>query len=262
MGSTSGVPSVVTTRAAGRVVRLLWENELGGLTFAIGDPPQQVIKWNPSGNGLDLRREVVRLGWAARWIMVPEVVDHGDDGSWMVTGALPGESAVSERWLAEPAIAARSLGAGLRLLHDALPVAECPYSWMVEDRVADAIARSERGELVRTAGVGPVDGRGRALGVEDGLAVVRDLPEPDRLVVCHGDACAPNTLLEADGTVLGHVDLGALGVADRWADLAVASWSLEWNYGPGREDLFFEGYGIEPDEDRLRYYRILWDLGP
>ena len=43
------------------------------------------------------------------------------------------------------------------------------------------------------------------------------------LVVCHGDACNPNFLLADDGNFTGYVDLGGLGVADRWADLAVAS---------------------------------------
>jgi aminoglycoside phosphotransferase len=79
------------------------------------------------------------------------------------------------------------------------------------------------------------------LGMEGGRRVVRalelvaDMPDIDKLVVCHGDACAPNTLLTVDGTCSGHVDLGVLGVADRWADLAVATWSAEWNYGPGWE---------------------------
>ncbi len=31
------------------------------------------------------------------------------------------------------------------------------------------------------------------------------------------------------------MDLGCLGVADRWADLAVATWSTTWNYGTGWE---------------------------
>jgi kanamycin kinase len=80
-------------------------------------------------------------------------------------------------------------------------------------------------------------------------------------VVCHGDACAPNTLLDESAAVAGYVDLGSLGVADRWADLAVASWSLGWNYGTEYESAFFDAYGIEPDPDRIGYYRLLWDLG-
>jgi len=51
-------------------------------------------------------------------------------------------------------------------------------------------------------------------------------------------------------------------VADRWADLAIATWSAEWNYGPGWERPLLDAYGIRPDPDRTRYYRLLWDLGP
>jgi kanamycin kinase len=45
----------------------------------------------------------------------------------------------------------------------------------------------------------------------------------------------------------GHVDLGALGVGDRWGDLAIATWSAEWNYGPGWEDALLRAYGVAPD---------------
>ena len=65
-----------------------------------------------------------------------------------------------------------------------------------------------------------------------------------------------------DGYWTGHVDLGALGVADRWADLAIATWSCDWNYGPGWQDTLLNAYGIDPDPIRTRYYRVLWDLDP
>jgi kanamycin kinase len=92
------------------------------------------------------------------------------------------------------------------------------------------------------------------------LELAAAIPPVDRLVVCHGDACAPNTLLGPDGHWTGHVDLGLLGTADRWADLAVATWSTEWNYGPGWERRLLDAYGVRPDADRSRYYRLLWDL--
>lgn len=50
------------------------------------------------------------------------------------------------------------------------------------------------------------------------------------------------------------------GVPGDWADLAVASWSTVWNYGPGFEEPLFEVCGVTPDWDRIRYYRLLWDL--
>jgi len=71
--------------------------------------------------------------------------------------------------------------------------------------------------------------------VEGALRDLSKIPPVDRLVVCHGDACCPNTLLGPDGRWVAHVDLGQLGTADRWADLAVATWSTAWNYGPGWE---------------------------
>jgi hypothetical protein len=70
------------------------------------------------------------------------------------------------------------------------------------------------------------------------------------------------TLLTGDGRCSRHVDLGELGVADRWADLAVATWSTTWNCGAGWETPLLDAYGIAPDPERTRYYRLLWDLGP
>ena len=50
-----------------------------------------------------------------------------------------------------------------------------------------------------------------------------------------------------------------MGVADRWADIAVASMSTEWNYGFGYSDAHIAAYGIVPDRRRLDYYRKLWN---
>lgn len=62
------------------------------------------------------------------------------------------------------------------------------------------------------------------------------------------------------GDSAGHVGLGRLGRGDRCADIAVATWSTEWNYGPRWEDTFLAAYGVSPDEDRTHYYRNLWNL--
>ncbi len=183
------VPEVVVTIAAGRPARAVWENELGGLTFEVGAGDDRVfVKWSPAGDAPDLTVEAGRLQWAARHTVVPRVLDLGTDhgGSWMVTSALSGASAVAPEWIARPEVAVTGLGRGLRALHDALPVDDCPFSWSVDERVVRA--------------------------------------------------------------------------ADRWADLAVATWSTEWNYGAGWEGLLLDAYGVEPDPDRTDFYRWLWDL--
>lgn len=150
----------------------------------------------------------------------------------------------------------RAIGAGLRALHEALPVAACPFSWTAEDRLADARHGAASGWL-DTAAWHEIH---QPLGVTGALALAADIPPVDHLVVCHGDACAPNTLLYPDGRWSAHVDFGLLGMGDRWADIAVATWSAEWNYGPGWEALLLDAYGTDPDPVRTRYYRLLWDL--
>ena len=179
-----------------------------------------------------------------------------EDGSWIVTAALAGENAVSARWTADPARAVAAIGAGLRALHDTLPAERCPFTWSAQDRLISARRRAADLEPSRW------HADHRRLDVAGALRRLANPPAADRVVVCHGDACAPNTLIGADGRWTGHVDLGDLGVADRWADLAVATWSAGWNYGPGWERALLAAYGVEPDPERTAYYRLLWDLDP
>lgn len=238
---------------------VVWQNELGGLTFEMGEAPRQVfVKWAPAESGLDLPAEAARMSWAAPFTPVPMVLDQGVDkeGAWLITTPLPGSSAVSERWKADPPTAVTAIGTGLRALHQAFPVDECPFSWSAEERVAEAHLRAHEGRL-RPADWHPTH---KALTVDAALSAVADPPPLDVRVVCHGDACAPNTLVGDDGRCSGHIDLGDLGVADRWADLAIATWSTEWNYGPGWEGHLLDAYGTDPDPERTAFYRLLWDL--
>lgn len=230
------VPARVRELAGGAALAPVWQNGEGGLTFRTDDG--RYLKYGPLSAETSVADEVSRLAWAGSFTPVPRVLASGRDATheWLVTAAIDGESAVTERWRAEPATAVRSVGAGLRALHDALPAADCPFEWSVPARIANA---ARRGILVPDALHAP--------------------PPVDRLVVCHGDACCPNTLLDAAGRWTAHVDLGSLGIADRWADIAVASMSTEWNYGPGWEDALIEAYGVEPDRARLAYYRDLWN---
>ncbi|MEU7062658.1 aminoglycoside 3'-phosphotransferase [Streptomyces sp. NPDC046161] len=253
-------PRIVTELAEGEPVRAVWQNERGGLTFQVGSGEERLfVKWTPVAGGIDLAAEVARLRWAVRFTVVPQVLGEGADeaGSWMITRGLPGRMAVDDHWKGDPGTAVRAVGSGLRAFHDALPVADCPFDWSAGIRLENARSRAAAG---RTS---PEDWHQdlRHFGtVERALEVLADVPPVDRLVVCHGDACAPNTLLGDDGTWTGHVDLGTLGVADRWADLAVATWSTQWNYGPGWEEALLEAYGVEPDPERIMYYRLLWEL--
>jgi kanamycin kinase len=253
------IPAVVASIARGRTPVPVWLNELGGITFEIADENRhRFVKWSPAGSDIDLDMEARRLRWAGAYTRVPEVLESGADaeGSWLVTAAVEGTNAVAPRWKQDPGAAVAAIGIGLRQLHDALPADVCPFSWSVEDRLAAARRRDER----REQDPSQWHPDHRHFTVADVARIIREPPPVDELVVCHGDACAPNTLISDDGRPSGHVDLGALGLADRWADLAIATWSATWNYGPGWEPTLLDAYGVDCDAERTRYYRLLWDL--
>lgn len=241
-GSDVEVPDAVAAFAGGAEPVPVWRNTVGGLTFRVArsavDGGACFVKWNPSGSGESLGDEEQRLSWLRGRFPAPEVVASGRDerGEWLATAAIDAESAVAPHWTERADVAARALGEGLRLLHGSLDPADCPFDWSVGARIAAAGAS---GHVVPER--------------------MRHAPPVDRLVVCHGDPCAPNTLVDRAGSFAGIVDVARLGVADRWADLAVASWSLEWNYGDGFEPAFFDAYGIAPDPERIAFYRALWD---
>ncbi|MCZ4562127.1 aminoglycoside 3'-phosphotransferase [Rhodococcus sp. IEGM 1401] len=222
------IPTVVRELAGPEDVEPVWSNELGGLTFRLGEA--RYVKWAPAETSIDLEEEARRLKWVIRYSPVPKVLESGSDGSgsWMMTEALPWENAVADSWFADPARAVRAAATGLRAFHDAVPVAQCPFDWSVRTRVGDR-----------------------------GLPV--DSPPIDKLVVCHGDACMPNTLIADDGSWAAHVDMGTMGVADRWADLAPAIWSTEYNYGRDFSATFLSAYGVDLDRERLDYYLWLWE---
>jgi kanamycin kinase len=230
--STKAVPVSIADLAGGPVT-LVWENEVGGLTGRVDGDEPRFIKWNPLGSGESLAAEAERLRWLAGRHPAPIVVDFvvAGDAELLVTRALPGRSAVDPFWQVRPNDAVCAIAAGLRLLH-ALPTADCPFEWDVASRL-------------------------RAAPENVALADLMNPPPIDRLVVCHGDPCAPNTLLDENGFV-ANVDFGRLGLADRWADLAVATMSLGRNYENYDEQLFWDAYGIEPDAERIAYYRALW----
>jgi kanamycin kinase len=151
-----------------------------------------------------------------------------------------------------------AIAEGLRAMHDAMPVDECPFTWSLTERLASAHAHREAGGSVGLSWEGGYPPNRHDVV----LRRLADAPPDDLLVVCHGDPCSPNTLIGDDGRWTAHVDLDTLGVADRWADLAVASWSLTWNFDGDWQQGFFDAYGIEPDRERIDYYRLLWEMTP
>jgi kanamycin kinase len=256
MSAPKELPPQVTDAHAG------WRSELvqapyWTATWKLTSPDGEVrfVKVASGDRYPTLAHERDRMIWAREQLPVPEVVDHGIAGGleWLVTAKLPGRDATHH--VDDPEAIVRALGEGLRRFHEA-PIDGCPFDFTLDAAIPHCVERVDSGTETWDDLHEDFKDHTPQSALEELLAT---RPPSEDIVVCHGDYCFPNMLLE-DGRVTGYIDLGELGLADRWWDIAVGAWSVTWNVDPKWEPVFYEAYGVEPDPERIRFYRLMYDL--
>lgn len=179
----------------------------------------------PAADAADLTAERDRIAWlSGQGVPGPRVLDwySGDAGACLVTSAVSGIPA--DQVPAEDLrISWERIADAVRRLHE-VPVSECPFCRGLDAMVAVAC------DVVARNAVNP-----ESLPVEQQhmpptellTRLTRQVPqrrdqEVADTVVCHGDLCLPNIILDPlTLDVSGFIDLGRLGLADRYADLAL-----------------------------------------
>ncbi|ADD43750.1 APH(3'') family aminoglycoside O-phosphotransferase [Stackebrandtia nassauensis] len=217
----------------------------------------------PAADAAELQDERDRTTWLNdQGVPGPRVLDwrSGEAGACLVTTAVSGVPAdqVSSEDLRR---AWGSIADALRQLHE-LPVSQCPFRWGLDSMVAlarDVVAR----DAVNPEFL-PVEQRGTPAAelLERIVAQVPQRREQEAAdtVVCHGDLCLPNIILDPETLdVAGFIDLGRLGLADRYIDVALLLTNARENWTDEEQArtadvAFAEKYGIDLDHDRLRFY--------
>jgi streptomycin 3"-kinase len=211
-----------------------------------------------------LHHEYRRTHWVhSQGLAVPRILDwrSNEQGACLLMSALSGvpASMLTAQQLAQ---AWPSLIAQLASLHT-LPVENCPF----ERKLADLYALAQ--DVVSRNAVNPdfLPPEDRELPTHVLLARV-SAQMPERLaqeaqdrVVCHGDACMPNFLVDPDTLrCTGMLDLGRLGIADPYVDfslfLANASetWQNPVQLQAAQQNLFAQLAIPQPDLGRLQFY--------
>ncbi|WP_031173215.1 aminoglycoside 3'-phosphotransferase, partial [Streptosporangium roseum] len=197
------------------------------------------------------RAEHLRLCWLHGRVPIPEVVAFEDPALVLADVGAPSLEA------AAPTDVGAVLGRTLRMLHE-LPINECPF----DGRLPAVLERA--GANIRDGLVDPDDFDTDHLGltpeaIYERLLVTR--PRVEDLVVAHGDYTPSNVLLPASGEPVV-IDVPALGVADRYRDLAIVHRDLSEDHGPAAWEGFLSAYGLVDhiEEERLYYYRLLDEL--
>ncbi|MCH0541486.1 aminoglycoside 3'-phosphotransferase [Streptomyces sp. MUM 203J] len=206
--------------------------------------------------------EAERLAWLrGHGLPVPEVLDVGvrDGLTWLVTTAVPGRPASGPWSAAERPRVVRVLAEAAAALH-ALPVGGCPF----DGRLRTTLAWAETAAHTGRVDLDDLDEHHLGWSAGRLLDALRGTPAPpEDPVVCHGDLCPDNVLVDPDTLALtGIIDAGRLGAADRWRDLAVVLRELgdaggAWPAAERHDEAFLRGYGITYDAPKADFYRLL-----
>lgn len=226
---------------------------------ARGAGPDLYLKHGQASVADDIEREMTRMRWLAPYLPVPELVQYHrtPDEAWLVTTALPGRTAW--QWLEEDASNAPAiidaLADFLRRFH-AIAIDDCPFDSGHRLRLAQARMRIIAG-AVDTDDFDEARQGWTADQVWDALQAL--LPLPPASVVTHGDFSLDNLLIQ-DGVVTGCIDLGRVGIADPYQDIAIM-WNCLKDFGSRLQDRFLARYG-QPiaDQKRLDFHLLLDEL--
>jgi kanamycin kinase len=237
-----------------------WQYGPEAITYRMEEASGEVhfLKIAPSRAYPSLAGEADRMRWAQGRLPVPQVLEQGSDGDldWLLTKGLAGADATAPAWAADSERLVSALASGLRRFHETT-VSGCPFDFRLDRALAHARRRVQAGLVVPER---DFHEEFSGLSAASALSILeQSRPAGEDVVLCHGDYCPPNVMM-VDWAATGFLDLGEMGTADRWWDLAVAAWSITWNLGPGYEDLFLSSYGVERNEERVEFYRLLYDV--
>jgi len=243
-----------------------WEPVAGGQSGASvfhDRGRQRYVKIVQADRVEELAAERDRSEWLAETdIPCTQVLDwrETDAGAGLLTRAVPGvpasaldPSALRRAW---PSVVTM-----VRALH-ALSADRCPFDRTLAQMMTLASATVAEGKVVVEYLPESLQHTSPALilqQIETELPVRRAQERAD-LVVCHGDLCLPNVVVDpATDRVTGLIDLGRLGTADPYGDIALLlatareAWPDETT--ARRADLeLAQIYGTELDPDRQDFY--------
>ena len=214
------------------------------------------------------RNEHRIMGWLKKYMLVPEVhiAMEQNDISYLLMSKMKGKMSCDLEYLKQPKELVHKLAQGMKELWK-IPIIDCPTDMtlsvklrLVKDSVENGTVDVEDFEE-DTFGVNGFSSLWELYNYLEENAPSEDL------VVSHGDYCLPNIFCIGAEKV-GLLDLGNVGIADRYQDIALCLRSLRHNltcvgfendYEACRTQLFQE-LGITPDDKKIRYYTLMDEL--
>ena len=216
-----------------------------------------------------LKDESLMMDWLKNRISAPEIICNITESgkNYLLMSKINGKMSCDDEFMKNPKQLVFVLADAIKTLWN-VDISDCPIKNDLSTVLKAAEYRVEHG-LVDVDDAEPETFcKGGFKDPQQLLGWLYDnRPEQD-FVLSHGDFCLPNIFLNDDG-FSGFVDIGRMGVADRYQDIALCYRSLKHNfsgkfggksYGGFDEKMFFDALGVEPDFEKIRYYILLDEL--
>ena len=211
--------------------------------------------------------ELIMMNWLEDKINVPKIICYvlENDTTYFLMSKVNGTMSCDTYYLENSNELVDLLVDGMNSLWS-ISIEDCPSKVCLESKLNEAKYRVDH-HLVDINECDPKTFGPN--GFKDPLALYQwlmDNKPQEELVLSHGDYCLPNIFNNNGKTTF--IDIGRMGVSDKWQDIALCYRSLRDNmngsYGGKvydfNPDLLFKKLGIEKDENKLNYYLLLDEL--
>lgn len=203
-----------------------------------------------------LSKESISLDYLKDKITVPEKVfyEKYNGKSYMLTKSLKGNMLCDNYYEEHPLEGIKIIIEAFNALYN-IDYSDC----IIDETIDTKIKRiEERFNTIKNEDIKP-EILQRFITKENILKYLKGNKPKQIIGFTHGDMSLPNIFAD-NGHFSGLLDTEDAGIGDIYFDLVICEISIERNYGKEYIDKFYEELGIEKDEFKSDYYRILMSL--
>ena len=228
-----------------------------------------VLKIQPHSPETDNEFKIVE--WLDGRLPLPSIPVYNVEGgiSYTLMSRAEGKMLCEMEYLKHPEIVIDLVAQGIKMMWE-IDISSCPCNASRLTQRLKAAEHNVRNGLVDIENTEPETfGPGGFNGPEELLEWLKNNRPPEDIVLTHGDFCLPNIFAKGKD-ITGFIDLGKMGPADRWQDIAIAIRSLDHNFDGRYTDgkrifdfkpqMLLDALDIEFDEEKYRYYILLDEL--
>ena len=207
-----------------------------------------------------LLNEYQKLTWLKEKLPIPDVITfiQENETDYLITSEVKGDMLCSKYYQDNPLKGIQVLKAAFDKIKK-VNITNCPFNNTNNIKISLIKKRIEN-NLVDERNLSD-KAKEKFQNLKNMMAYLEENKPKEELMFSFGDISLPNVIANKE-RLIGFIDLGECGIADKWLDLAICEKSIIRNYGIEYVDMFYEALGIEREADKVEYYLFMLELLP